>query len=253
VAEYVYRRAAEKGKRVQALGGAKNFIVVMPDADLERAAEAITDSAFGNAGERCLAGSVVLAVGDVQEPLRRVLTARAKTLRVGDGTDPSTQMGPLISAKHRERVLRYIESGVQSGADLVVDGRPEAARHPSGHFLGATLFDHVDPKMQVAQEEIFGPVLCMIRVPDLDAAIATLRAHPLGNATSIFTTSGKHARHFKYHAQVSMMGVNIGVAAPMAFFPFGGTKGSFFGDTKAHGMDAIDFYTDKKVVISRWT
>jgi len=252
VAEYVYRRAAERGKRVQALGGAKNFIVVMPDADLEQAADAITESAFGNAGERCLAGSVVLAVGEVHAPLRQALAERARTLRVGDGLDPKTQMGPVISAKHRERVLQYIEAGVKSGAELLVDGRPEAARHPQGHFLGATLFDGVDPGMQIAREEIFGPVLCITQVPDLDAAIATLRAHPLGNATSIFTTSGKHARRFKYDAQVSMIGVNIGVAAPMAFFPFGGAKGSFFGDTKAHGMDAIGFYTDKKVIISRW-
>jgi malonate-semialdehyde dehydrogenase (acetylating) / methylmalonate-semialdehyde dehydrogenase len=252
VAEYVYRRAAERGKRVQSLGGAKNFIVVMPDADLDPAADAITESAFGNAGERCLAGSVVLAVGDVQERLRQKLAERARALRVGDGMDPATQMGPVISKPHRERVLRYIESGVQSGAEMVVDGRPEAARHTQGNFLGATFFDRVEPSMQVAQEEIFGPVLCMIRVPDLETAIATLRAHPLGNATSIFTTSGKHARQFKYNAQVSMIGVNIGVAAPMAFFPFGGTKGSFFGDTKAHGNDAINFYTDKKVIISRW-
>jgi malonate-semialdehyde dehydrogenase (acetylating)/methylmalonate-semialdehyde dehydrogenase len=252
VAQYVYRRAAERGKRVQALGGAKNFIVVMPDADLERAAEAITDSAFGNAGERCLAGSVVLAVGDIQDRLRAALAERARALRVGDGMDPETQMGPVISAPHRERVLRYIQSGVESGAELVVDGRPEAARHSHGHFLGATFFDRVESAMPVAQEEIFGPVLCMIRVPSLEAALATMHSHPLGNATSIFTTSGRHARQFKYNAVASMIGVNIGVAAPMAFFPFGGAKGSFFGDTKAHGMDAIAFYTDKKVVISRW-
>jgi malonate-semialdehyde dehydrogenase (acetylating)/methylmalonate-semialdehyde dehydrogenase len=253
VAQHVYRRAAEHGKRVQALGGAKNFIVVMPDANLDQAAEAITDSAFGNAGERCLAGSVVLAVGEAQEPLRAKIAARAAAMKIGNGCDPGVTLGPLISAKHRDRVLQYIDSGVQAGAELVLDGRPAAKAHPDGSFLGATIFDRVDPKMQIAQEEIFGPVLCMIRVPDLDTAMSTLRAHPLGNATSIFTTSGKHARRFKYEAQVSMIGVNIGVAAPMAFFPFGGSKGSFFGDTKAHGMDAIGFYTDKKVIISRWT
>jgi len=253
VAQYVYRRAAERGKRVQSLGGAKNFVVVMPDADLDQAAEAVAESAYGNAGERCLAGSVVLAVGNIAEPLRERLAARARAYHVGDGLEPGVDMGPLISRPHRDRVVGYIDDGVASGADLVVDGRPIAAQKPQGCFLGATLFDRVDPGMRIAQEEIFGPVLCMIRVPDLAAAIATMHAHPLANATSIFTTSGKHARQFRYTADASMIGVNIGVAAPMAFFPFGGAKGSFFGDTKAHGMDAIGFYTDKKVVISRWT
>jgi malonate-semialdehyde dehydrogenase (acetylating)/methylmalonate-semialdehyde dehydrogenase len=253
VAQYVYRRAAETGKRVQALGGAKNFVVVMPDADLDQAAEAVAESAYGNAGERCLAGSVVLAVGDVADPLRERLAARARGYRVGDGLEPHVDMGPLISTAHRDRVVGYIEDGVAAGADLVVDGRPVVAEKPEGSFLGATLFDRVDPKMRVAQEEIFGPVLCMIRVPTLESALATMHAHPLANATSIFTTSGKHARQFRYSADASMIGVNIGVAAPMAYFPFGGAKGSFFGDTKAHGMDAIGFYTDKKVVISRWT
>jgi malonate-semialdehyde dehydrogenase (acetylating)/methylmalonate-semialdehyde dehydrogenase len=252
VAQYIYKRAAERGKRVQSLGGAKNFVVVMPDADLDRASEAITESAFGSAGERCLAGSVVLAVGAAQEPLRERLVARARALRIGNGLDPQTEVGPLISARHRERVLGFIERGAASGAELAVDGRTVASPSPQGHFLGATLFDHVDPGMEIAREEIFGPVLCVIRVPDLDAALAILRAHPLGNATSIFTSSGKHARHFKYNCQVSMIGVNIGVAAPMAYFPFGGAKGSFFGDLKAHGKDAIDFYTDQKVVITRW-
>jgi malonate-semialdehyde dehydrogenase (acetylating)/methylmalonate-semialdehyde dehydrogenase len=253
VAQYIYRRAAERGKRVQSLGGAKNFVVVMPDADLDKAAEAVAESAYGNAGERCLAGSVVLAVGNVADPLRERLAARARAYHVGDGLEPGVDMGPLISKPHRDRVVGHIEEGVASGADLVVDGRPVAAQIPQGSFLGATLFDRVDPDMRIAQEEIFGPVLCMIRVPNLDAAIATMHAHPLANATSIFTQSGKHARQFRYNAHASMIGVNIGVAAPMAFFPFGGAKGSFFGDTKAHGMDAIGFYTDKKVVISRWT
>src|SRR5262245_35022910 len=253
VAQYIYRRAAEHGKRVQALGGAKNFVVVMPDADLDRAAEAVAESAYGNAGERCLAGSVVLAVGEVAEPLRERLAARARSYRVGDGLEPGVEMGPLISRPHRDRVLGHIEEGVASGADLVVDGRPLMSQLPAGSFLGATLFDRVDPQMRIAREEIFGPVLCMIRVPDLDAALATIHRHPLANATSIFTTSGKHARKFRYNAHASMIGVNIGVAAPMAFFPLGGAKGSFYGDTKAHGMDAIGFYTDKKVVISRWT
>jgi malonate-semialdehyde dehydrogenase (acetylating)/methylmalonate-semialdehyde dehydrogenase len=251
VAQYVYRRAAETGKRVQSLGGAKNFVVVMPDADLDRAADAITESAFGSAGERCLAGSVVLAVGEAQEPLRRKLAERARALRLGNGLEPGVDLGPLINDRHRDRVVGYIERGVAEGAEAVVDGRT-LPRPATGSFLAPTIFDHVGPDMTIAQEEIFGPVLCLIRVPDLEAALATLRAHPLANAGSIFTSSGKHARHFKYHATPSMVGVNIGVAAPMAFFPFGGAKGSFYGDTKAHGKSAIDFYTDQKVVITRW-
>ena len=251
VAHYIYRRAAETGKRVQALGGAKNFVVVMPDADMDRAAEAVSESAFGSAGERCLAGSVVLPVGAAHGPLRERLAARARAMRIGNGLEPGVEMGPLISAAHRERVVGYIERGAQDGAELVVDGR-SAARPASGHFLGASLFDRVDPQSVIAQEEIFGPVLCMIPVPDLESALGLLRAHPLANATSIFTSSGKSARTFRYHAPASMLGINIGVAAPMAYFPFGGAKGSFFGTTKAHGMDAIEFYTDRKVVIERW-
>ena len=252
VAQYVYRRAAERGKRVQSLGGAKNFVVVMPDANMDQAAEAVAESAYGNAGERCLAGSVVLAVGSAGDVLRERLAARARSYRIGDGMDPKTEMGPVISRPHRDKVVGYIDQGVKAGAEIVVDGRPVAAQMPQGNFLGATLFDRVEPQMTIAQEEIFGPVLCIIRVPDLDTALATMQAHPLANATSIFTTNGKHARQFRYHAPASMIGVNIGVAAPMAFFPFGGSKGSFFGDMKAHGTDAISFYTDKKVVISRW-
>jgi len=194
----------------------------------------------------------VLAVGAAADPLRERLAARARSYRVGDGMDPKTEMGPVISRPHRDKVVGYIEQGVEAGAELVVDGRPVAAQLPQGNFLGATLFDRVDAGMTIAQEEIFGPVLCMMRVPDLESALATMRKHPLANATSIFTTNGKSARQFRYNAHASMIGVNIGVAAPMAYFPFGGSKGSFFGDTKAHGTDAINFYTDKKVVISRW-
>jgi malonate-semialdehyde dehydrogenase (acetylating)/methylmalonate-semialdehyde dehydrogenase len=252
VAKHVYETAAATGKRVQALGGAKNFIVVMPDADMDRALDAITESAYGCAGERCLAGSVVLAVGDAHAVVRRGLEERARRLRVGDGTKESTQMGPLISAPHRERVVGYIEKGVKEGAELVVDGRKSAAAARDGYFLGPTLFDGVTPEMVIAKEEIFGPVLCVAKSASLKAALETIHAHPLANATSIFTTSGKHAREFKYNVDASMTGVNIGVAAPMSFFGFGGAKGSFFGDLKAHGREAFDFFTDKKIVISRW-
>jgi len=252
VAKHVYETAAAHGKRVQALGGAKNFLVVMPDADMERALDAIAESAYGCAGERCLAGSVVLAVGGAHATVRRGLEERARKLKIGDGAESGTEMGPLISAPHRERVRGYIERGVQEGAELVVDGRESPAASRDGYFLGATLFDGVTPDMVIAREEIFGPVLCVAKSESLEDAMKTIHAHPLANATSIFTTSGKHARDFKYNVQASMTGVNIGVAAPMSFFGFGGAKGSFFGDLKAHGREAFDFFTDKKVVISRW-
>jgi len=253
VAHYVYRRAAEKGKRVQALGGAKNFVVVMPDADLDRAAAISTESCFGCAGERCLANSVVLAVGDAYEPMREKLVREARKLVVGDGLEPGVSMGPVITKQHRERILGYIEKGLAEGAKLLLDGRGyRHPRHGEGYFLGPSIFDEVRPEMTIGREEIFGPVLCLMKAKDFDDAVAIVRQHDLGNATSIFTSSGKWAREYRYRVEPSMLGVNIGVAAPMAFFPFGGAKGSVFGDLKAHGRDAIEFYTDKKVVISRW-
>ena len=253
VAHYVYQRAAEHGKRVQALGGAKNFVVVMPDADMDRAAAISTESCFGCAGERCLANSVVLAVGDAHDRLRDKLVSEAKRLRVGDGAEPGVTMGPLITKQHREKVLGYIEKGIAEGATLLLDGRGyQNEKQPSGYYLGPTIFDDVKPTMVIGREEIFGPVLCLMKAKDFDEAVAIVREHELGNATSIFTSSGKWAREYRYRVEPSMLGVNIGVAAPMAFFPFGGAKGSFFGDLKAHGRDAIEFYTDKKVVISRW-
>ncbi len=253
VAQYVYRRAAEKGKRVQALGGAKNFVVVMPDADMQRAAAVSTESCFGCAGERCLANSVVLAVGDAHAKMRELLVAEAKKIKVGDGLEPGVTMGPVITRQHREKVMGYIEKGIEEGAKLVLDGRDyDDRKHPKGYFLGPTIFDDVTPAMTIGREEIFGPVLCLMKAKDFDEAVAIVREHELGNATSIFTNSGKWAREYRYRVEPSMLGVNIGVAAPMAFFPFGGAKGSFYGDLKAHGQDAIEFYTDKKVVISRW-
>jgi malonate-semialdehyde dehydrogenase (acetylating)/methylmalonate-semialdehyde dehydrogenase len=253
VARHVYRTAAEHGKRVQALGGAKNHMVVMPDANLDRAVAVVGESLFGCAGQRCLAGSVVVAVDRVADPLRERLVAAAKALRVGYGLDEGVQMGPLVSARHKERVERYIEAGRSDGAALLLDGRRIAVDgYPKGHFVGPTVFDGVDPAMTIAREEIFGPVASVTRVADVDEAIELVQRSDYANATSIFTASGKAAREFRYRVGVSMIGVNIGVAAPMAFFPFGGTKGSFFGDLKAHGKDAMQFYTDKKVVISRW-
>ncbi len=254
VAEHVYKTAAANGKRVQALGGAKNFIFVMPDADMDRALDAIAESAFGCAGERCLAASVVVPIGGCGRAVREGLVERMKRVRLGDGAKDGVTMGPLISAPHRERVLGYIERGVAEGAELVVDGR--AARVADdvkdGYWLGPTLFDGVTPDMSIGRDEIFGPVLCLVPADDLDEALSIADAHPLANASSIFTSSGRAAREFRYRIDASMAGVNIGVAAPMSFFGFGGAKGSFFGDLKAHGREAFDFYTDRKVVISRW-
>ncbi len=253
VARAVYQRGTHAGKRVQALGGAKNFIVVMPDADLDRTIEIITESFFGCAGERCLAGSVLLPVGPVHAEARERLAAAARALRVGDGAQDGVGMGPVISAGHRKRVVGYIEKGIAEGAKLVLDGRTNpVADRPNGFFLGPTLFDGVTPAMTIGREEIFGPVASITPVKTLEDAIAVMHAHPNANATSIFTSSGKAAREYARLATASMVGVNIGVAAPMAQFPFGGAKDSFFGDLKAHGRDAYEFYTDKKVVISRW-
>jgi malonate-semialdehyde dehydrogenase (acetylating) / methylmalonate-semialdehyde dehydrogenase len=253
VAKHVYQRGTHAGKRVQALGGAKNFVVVMPDANFDRSIGIITESFYGCAGERCLAGSMLVPVGDAHVESRDRLVASARSLKVGDGTEPGVTMGPVISAGHKERVLGYIDKGVAEGAKLLVDGRgTQVADRPRGYFVGPTIFDEVSPKMSIGHDEIFGPVASICPVKTLDEAIAMMKAHPNANATSIFTSSGKAAREFAKHATASMVGVNIGVAAPMAYFPFGGAKDSFFGDLKAHGRDGIEFYTDKKVTISRW-
>ena len=253
VARTVYQRATHAGKRVQALGGAKNFIVVMPDADFDRTIDIITESFYGCAGERCLAGSVLVPVGEAHAEARDRLRASAGALKVGDGSEKGVGMGPVISARHRERVVSYIEKGVAEGAELVLDGRAlKVPEREKGFFLGPTIFDRVTPEMTIGHEEIFGPVASITPVKTLDEALKVMHAHPNANATSIFTSSGKSAREFARHATASMVGVNIGVAAPMAYFPFGGAKDSFFGDLKVHGRDAYEFYTDKKVVISRW-
>jgi malonate-semialdehyde dehydrogenase (acetylating)/methylmalonate-semialdehyde dehydrogenase len=253
VARTVYQRATHAGKRVQALGGAKNFIVVMPDADFDRTIGVITESFYGCAGERCLAGSVLVPVGEAYREARDRMVASAGALKVGDGSEAGVGMGPVISSKHRERVVSYIEKGVAEGAKLLLDGRKlKVPERKKGFFLGPSVFDAVTPSMTIGREEIFGPVASITPVKTLDEAIQVMHAHPNANATSIFTSSGKAAREFARHASASMVGVNIGVAAPMANFPFGGAKDSFFGDLKVHGRDAYEFYTDKKVVISRW-
>jgi malonate-semialdehyde dehydrogenase (acetylating)/methylmalonate-semialdehyde dehydrogenase len=253
VAKIIYEQSARKGKRVQALGGAKNHAVIMPDCKVDETVSAVVESAFGCAGQRCLAASVVIMVGEAYEHTVPRLVAAARALRMGDGLEPATDLGPLISPEQKERVLNFIDQGVKDGAELLLDGRDAPTSHlRGGHFLGASVFTNVKTSMSILREEIFGPVLCIARADNLDHAISMIKACPLANATSIFTRSGAAARRFKHDVGVSMIGVNIGVAAPMAFFPFGGTKNSFFGDTKAHGNDAIRFYTDTKVVISRW-
>jgi malonate-semialdehyde dehydrogenase (acetylating)/methylmalonate-semialdehyde dehydrogenase len=253
VARAVYPRATHAGKRVQALGGAKNFVVVMPDADLDRVIPIISESFYGCAGERCLAGSVLVPVGDAHRPARDRMLEAARALKVGDGMEPGVEMGPVISATHKKRVEGYIAKGASEGASLLLDGRDvKVPGRERGFFLGPSVFDGVSPQMTIGREEIFGPVASITPVKTLDEAIAVMHAHPNANATSIFTSSGKAAREFARHATASMVGINIGVAAPMAYFPFGGAKDSFFGDLKVHGRDAFEFYTDKKVVISRW-
>ena len=253
VAESVYREASAAGKRVQALGGAKNFVVVMPDCDLDKTVSTLIDSIYGCAGERCLAASIVLAVGDIYEPLKQKLVDAAKKLKLGDGLLDGTGMGPVISKQHKERVISYIDRGIKEGAELILDGRkPEVVGKLPGFFVGPTVFDKVTTDMTIAREEIFGPVACLIRAKDIDEALKLIHQNEYGNATAIFTSSGINVRKFKYESGISMIGVNVGVPAPMAFFMFGGAKKSFFGDLKAYGKDGIEFYTDKRVIISRW-
>jgi malonate-semialdehyde dehydrogenase (acetylating) / methylmalonate-semialdehyde dehydrogenase len=251
IAKYIYATAAAEGKRVQALGGAKNHLVVMPDADMPKTVEAIIGSAFGAAGERCLAGSVLVTVGEAAGPLLELLVKRTQSLTVGDGAKNGVEMGPLVTGEHCAKVAGYVDKGVAEGATPLVDGR--AGRSDSGgYFLGPTIFDNVTPEMTIAKEEIFGPVLSVMRVNTLDEAIELVNRSPFGNATTIFTNNGKSAREYSSRIEVGMVGVNVGVAAPMAFFPFAGWKNSFFGDLHAHGKDAVGFYTEQKVIMSRW-
>ena len=253
VAKIVYARAGAAGKRVQALGGAKNHMIVLPDADPEMVADAVVGSVFGSAGQRCLAGSVVVGVGDVYEPMRDGILDGAASLRIGRGLDEGVDMGPVISDAHRDRVNGFIDEGERDGARLVMDGRRlRVPGYPRGHWVGPTVFEDVTPEMPIGREEVFGPVAGLARAPSLEAALEMLAKSPYGNAASIFTNSGRAAREFRYRAGISMIGVNIGVAAPMAFFPFGGARNSFYGDLKAQGRDAVSFFTDQRVVISRW-
>jgi malonate-semialdehyde dehydrogenase (acetylating)/methylmalonate-semialdehyde dehydrogenase len=251
IARYIYERGTAKGKRVQALGGAKNHMVVLPDADVDLAADAAVSAAYGSAGERCMAISVTVAVGDVADPLVDAIAARLPKLRIGDGTDPDSEMGPLITAEHRDRVTGYIAAGANAGAEVVVDGR-DAAVPDAGFFLGTTLLDRVTTDMTVYRDEIFGPVLCVVRVDTYAAALELINASPYANGTAIFTRDGGAARQFQFEAEVGMVGINVPIPVPVAYYSFGGWKASLFGDAHMYGPEGVNFYTRGKVVTSRW-
>jgi malonate-semialdehyde dehydrogenase (acetylating) / methylmalonate-semialdehyde dehydrogenase len=250
VAKIVYERSAKAGKRVQALGGAKNHMVVMPDAVIDKTVNGIIGSAFGAAGQRCMAGSVVVTVGEAHERLVPALKEATESVRVGDGLDEQNELGPVVSETARERILGAVERGVADGAELLVDGRDPGLAE--GCFIGATILTDVTPEMELAREEIFGPVLSLIHVDTLDEAIDAVNRSRFGNGVSIFTESGAAVRRFKHDVEAGMVGVNIGVAAPVAFFPFSGWKDSFLGDLHAHGTDAVEFYTRKKTITTRY-
>ncbi|OGO18124.1 MAG: methylmalonate-semialdehyde dehydrogenase (acylating) [Chloroflexi bacterium RBG_16_48_8] len=253
VGKYLYAKAAQHGKRAQVQAGAKNCLVVMPDSVLNQTIPSIMTSSFGTSGQRCLSGSLVVAVGEVYEPLKEKILEAASQIKVGYGLDETVQMGPVVSKKSLDRILGYIEKGLEEGATLSLDGRGVTVEnYPDGNFLGPTIFSDVTPEMTIAQDEIFGPVLGIIPVDSFDEAMDVIHRSPFGNAASLFTTSGKWAREFKYRVQVGNIGINIGIAAPIASFPFSGMKDSFFGDLHGQGRDAIQFFTERKVVISRW-
>jgi len=252
VALHVYSRGAAAGKRVQCQGGAKNHVVILPDADMDLTAQIVADSAFGCAGQRCLAVSVAVTVGEAQSRFRDSIANAASHLKTGPGADPSTQMGPVISKESKQRVAGLIDQGVRDGARALVDGRTAECTRLPGNFLAPTVLDGVPGDSSLTGTEIFGPVLSLVPADDLDTALEILSRSAYGNAASIFTTNGAAARKFRYEAPAGNIGVNIGVAAPMAYFPFSGWKDSFLGVLHGQGRDAVEFYTDKKVVIERW-
>ena len=251
VARYIYETAAAHGKRVQALGGAKNHMVVMPDADMDAAADAVVGAAYGSAGERCMAISAVVAVGDAGDELIDRVRLRVANLNVGPGSDAAADVGPLITRQHRDKVESFVEAGVREGAELVIDGRG-AGPGGDGFFLGPCLFDRVTPSMSIYREEIFGPVLSVVRSDSLGDALELVNANPYGNGTAIFTRDGAAARTYQREVEVGMVGVNVPIPVPMAYFSFGGWKASLFGDAHVHGADGVRFYTRTKVVTSRW-
>ncbi|KER68446.1 methylmalonate-semialdehyde dehydrogenase [Burkholderia cepacia] len=253
IANHIYETGAKLGKRVQALGGAKNHMVVMPDADLDKAVDALIGAAYGSAGERCMAVSVAVLVGDVADRIIPRIAERARSLNVGNGMAPDVQMGPVVTRQALERIEGYIEIGVKEGAQLVVDGRGlKVAGHEHGFFTGGTLFDHVTPEMRIYKEEIFGPVLGCVRVQDFGEAVALINAHELGNGVSCFTRDGHIAREFGRRIQVGMVGINVPIPVPMAWHGFGGWKRSLFGDAHAYGEEGVRFYTKQKSIMQRW-
>ena len=253
IAEYIYATGCAQGKRVQALGGAKNHMVVMPDADIPQTVDALMGAAFGSAGERCMAISVVVAVGNVADQLVEALLPRIAALKITQGMDLAAEMGPVVTQVHKDKITGYIATGVKEGATLVADGRGFVLPgHENGFFLGGSLFDHVTPDMTIYREEIFGPVLCIVRVPDFATALDLVNAHEYGNGTAIYTRDGNTAREYTHRVQVGMVGVNVPIPVPMAFHSFGGWKRSLFGDHHAHGPEAVRFYTKQKAVTQRW-
>ena len=253
VAKYIYQTGAGYGKRIQALGGAKNHAIVLPDADMEFAADALIGAAYGSAGERCMAISVVAAVGDVADRLIPIIAEKARKLRIGSGDVQGTHMGPLVSRAHRDKVKSYVNAGKREGAKIVVEGDETVVDgYEDGFFLGPVLFDHVSADMSIYREEIFGPVLSVVRVRDLDEALSLVNGNPYGNGTAIFTASGDAARRFQHEVEVGMVGINVAIPVPIAFFSFGGWKNSLFGDLHVHGVEGVKFYTRTKVVTSRW-
>ena len=253
IARYVYETGTAAGKRVQALGGAKNHMVVLPDADLDLAADAAVNAGFGSAGERCMAVSVVVAVDPIGDELVAKIAERLPGLSVGDGRKPDSEMGPLVTAAHRDKVTSYVDAGVREGARLVVDGRQHAVDgDTAGFWLGPTLFDGVEPGMSIYQDEIFGPVLSVLRRPSYEEAVEVVNANPYGNGVAIFTNDGGAARRFQHEVEVGMVGVNVPIPVPVAYYSFGGWKQSLFGDSHAYGPEGVHFYTRGKVVTSRW-
>jgi malonate-semialdehyde dehydrogenase (acetylating)/methylmalonate-semialdehyde dehydrogenase len=251
IARYIYQRGAERGKRIQALGGAKNHLVVMPDADIEQAVDGLIGAAYGSAGERCMAISVAVLVGDVADQVVPMLRKRAAELNIGDGLNPKVEMGPVVTRQALERIEGYIDVGVKEGAELVLDGRGHKVPK-SGFFTGATLFDRVRPDMRIYKEEIFGPVLCCVRVKDFAEAVQLINAHEFGNGVSCYTRDGHIAREFGRRIQVGMVGINVPIPVPMAWHGFGGWKNSLFGDMHAYGTEGVRFYTKQKSIMQRW-
>ena len=253
IARYIYETGTKNGKRVQALGGAKNHMIVLPDADIEAAADAAVSAAYGSAGERCMAISVVVAVGDSAEPLVEALKARLPKIKVGPGSDPEAEMGPLVTREHRDKVASYLDSGPAQGAELVVDGREHVLyQEGKGFFLGVSLLDKVSPEMECYRNEIFGPVLEIVRVPTYTEAVGLVNDNPYGNGTAIFTRDGGAARQFQFEVNTGMVGINVPIPVPVAYYSFGGWKASLFGDLHMYGPEGIQFYTRAKIVTSRW-